>query len=234
MIRISIVEDDPNDLQQLIDCLQRYEREQPVEFSINSYDHPQAFLNAYQCDSDMILMDIEMPLFNGIETARQLRAVDPHVPLVFITNMAQYAISGYEVEAADYVLKPINYRRFVALLGRILRLRERNREKEILIKSGSKMIRTPVSAIYYVEIRDHLLIYWTRDGRIDSWGKLSEAEAELADHGFVRCNSANLVNLQHVTAVENGEVTVGGTVLPLSRRRRKGFTEEITRYLSGK
>ena len=57
---------------------------------------------------DIVLMDIDMPGMNGMETARALRKVDAAVILIFVTNMAQFAISGYEVDATDFILKPVN------------------------------------------------------------------------------------------------------------------------------
>ena len=109
MVRIKILEDDPADRDTLIECLRKYEREQGQSFSITAYDNPSDFMDNYHMDADLIFMDIELPGINGIETSHQLRAADPVVALVFITNMEQYAINGYEVDALDFVIKPINY-----------------------------------------------------------------------------------------------------------------------------
>lgn len=111
MVRIKILEDDPADRDTLIECLRKYEREQGQSFSITAYDNPSDFMDNYHMDADLIFMDIELPGINGIETSHQLRAADPVVALVFITNMEQYAINGYEVDALDFVIKPINYYR---------------------------------------------------------------------------------------------------------------------------
>ena len=90
MVRIKILEDDPADRDTLIECLRKYEREQGQSFSITAYDNPSDFMDNYHMDADLIFMDIELPGINGIETAHQLRAADPVVALVFITNMEQY------------------------------------------------------------------------------------------------------------------------------------------------
>ena len=91
-----------------------------------------------------------------------------------------------------------------------------------------------VSQIRYVEIRDHLLIYHTDAGRVESWGKLADVESDLSAHNFVRCSSSHLVNLQHVISVTGNGVNVAGTTLPISQRRRKAFYACVTSYLSGK
>ena len=234
MVRIAIVEDDPADLSQLLDCLRQYEGDQNEHFSVRSFSGPAEFLNPYRSDFDLIFMDIELPLFNGVEVARQLREVDSTVTLVFITNMEQYAVNGYEVDAIDFVVKPINYYRFSSMLRKAMRHIARRAEKEVLVQSGGSIIRLRASQIFYIEIRDHLLIYHTDQGRIESWGKMSDVESELSPHGFIRCSSSHLVNLRHVISVDGGSVNVAGTKLPISQRRHKAFYTSVTNYLSGK
>lgn len=234
MTRIVIVEDDPADLVQLTDCLRRYEQEQGEHFSVRSYANPAEFLNTYRSDCELIFLDIELPVFNGVDVARQLRELDSVVALVFITNMEQYAVNGYEVDALDFVVKPINYYRFSSMMRKALRIIARREEKEVIVQSSGTLTRLRASQIFYVEIRDHLLIYHTDQGKLESWGKLSDVEAELAGDHFARCSSSHLVNLRHVVSVDGSSVTVGGEKLPVSLRRRKTFCSCVTNYLSGK
>lgn len=234
MVRIAIVEDDREDLAQLTDCLRRYEEEYGDCFSVKSYANPADFLDAYRSDCDLIFMDIELPLFNGIEVARQLREIDSVVTLVFITNMEQYAVNGYEVDALDFVVKPINYYRFSSMMRKALRVIARRAEKEVVVRTAGAITRLRVSQIFYVEVRDHLLIYHTDQGRFESWGKLSDLESDLAADHFVRCSTSHLVNLRHVISVEGNSVDVAGETLPVSQRRRKAFFACVTNYLSGK
>lgn len=232
MVRIKILEDDPADRQTLVDCLRKYESEHGETFSITTYANPSEFIDDYHLDCDLIFMDIELPLFNGIETAHQLREMDPVVVLVFITNMEQYAINGYEVDALDFVIKPINYCRFSSMMRRALRNLPVRDEKEVILQTAGTIMRLRASQIYYVEIRDHLLLYHTDQGRIEAWGKLSDVEAELDAYNFARCSSSHLVNLQHITSVSKTEVIVGSTALPISQRKRKAFCERVMSYLN--
>lgn len=234
MVRIAVVEDDSGDLKRLVECLRRYQEEQGESFSIQNFSNPAEFLDTYGSGYDLVFMDIELPVFNGVEAARQLREIDSVVALVFVTNMEQYAVSGYEVEALDFVVKPINYYRFSSVLRRTLRHIGRRAEKEVIVQSVGSFARLRASEIYYVEIRDHLLTYYTDQGRFESWGKMGDLEAELAPHGFVRCSNSHLINMRHVLSMEGGVVNVAGTKLPVSQRRRKAFYSQVTRYLSGK
>lgn len=234
MIQIIIIEDDPQDLAQLQDCLRRFEEEQHVRFALQTYTDPKRFLQEYRPGADLVFMDIQLPHFNGMDAARKLREVDPDVGLVFITNMEQFAVNGYEVDALDFVVKPINALRFSSMLRKALRRIAQRGEKELVIQSSGTIRRVKVSQVRYVEIRDHLLLYHTDAGRLESWGKLSEVEEELTPYHFVRCSSSCLVNLRHVVSVDGNTVKVGDASITVSIRRRKAFLAAVTDYLSGK
>lgn len=231
MIRIAVIEDEPADQAQIASCLKRYEEEYSQPFSVHAFLDPSKFLSSHRTDYDLIFMDIEMPPYNGIDIARQLRQIDSMVTLVFITNMEQFALSGYEVDASDFVVKPINYYRFSSMMKRALRSIAKRNEKEVLVRSANKLSRLRISQIYYVEVRDHLLVFHTDQGNLDSWGKLADLEEELAGYDFVRCSNSHLVNLRYVNSIDGGNVDVAGHRLPISQRKRKTFLASVTEYL---
>lgn len=231
MVQIAILEDDPSDLASLKDCLDRYAREQRQRFSIASFSDPAVFLEQCQPGYDLLFLDIDLPAMNGMEVARRLRERGSTVTLVFVTNLEQYAVSGYAVDALDFVVKPINYYRFSSMMRRALRRIANRQSREVVIQSAGGITRILVDTLYYVEIRDHLLIYHTEQGNLTAWGKLSEVEAQLAPWGFARCSTSHLVNLRHVDSVNGNDVMVAGTRLPVSQRRRKAFYAAVTGYL---
>ena len=112
MIRIAIVEDEPESREQLIRYLRRYEDENDVKFQVTEYKDGLDILDEYGGQFDLILLDIRMKFVDGMETARKIREKDRNVIIVFITNMAQYAIQGYDVEARGFILKPVRYSAF--------------------------------------------------------------------------------------------------------------------------
>ena len=109
MIRVAIVEDEAEIREQLMGYVQRYTRQYGTAFEVKTFADGLEILEDYRPAYDLILLDIEMKHLDGMETARRIRELDPEVMLVFITNMAQYAIKGYAVGALDYVLKPVPY-----------------------------------------------------------------------------------------------------------------------------
>ena len=109
MVRIAIVEDDDACRAQLEAYVRRYGGETGGEFQITSFSDGLDIAEDYRPIYDSILLDIEMPRLDGMTAAERIRSFDPGVILIFITNMAQYAIKGYEVDALDFVLKPVGY-----------------------------------------------------------------------------------------------------------------------------
>ena len=108
-IRISIVEDNKEDANILIDYLNKAMNELCLVGDISLYDKPLQFLDKYNGNCDIVFMDIELPGADGLETSKLLREKDQNVILIFITNMAQYAVDGYLVDAMDFIVKPVSY-----------------------------------------------------------------------------------------------------------------------------
>ena len=120
MLRIATVEDDANDLEALRTHLSRYEKENGLKFQVTEFRDGEDIVTDYSADYDLILMDIEMAFLNGMKAAEKIRELDKDVIIIFITNMPQYAIQGYKVNALDYMLKPISYFSFSESMGRAL------------------------------------------------------------------------------------------------------------------
>ena len=109
MKHIAVVEDDSSASQQIQNYLSLYQKGNEQEFSVTVFADGLSILEDYHPTWDIILMDIEMPLMDGMTAAKRIRELDQSVIIIFITNMAKYAIKGYEVGALDFVLKPVSY-----------------------------------------------------------------------------------------------------------------------------
>lgn len=232
MIRIAIVEDDGMCARQLEEYIRRYEQESRENIQITVFGDGEDIVTGYRPVYDIILMDIEMRFMNGMSAAEEIRRMDEEVTIIFITNMAQYAIRGYSVGALDYVLKPVSYFAFSQRLDRAVE-RLKKKEKRYLIvrvKGGSK--RIAVDDIYYIESQGHLLLVHTKGGIEETGGTMTEMEEKLAGMHFCRCNKGYLVNLEHVDGIRDGCVLVGKDLLTISRPRKKIFQETLTAYMS--
>ena len=230
MIKIAIVEDEAMYAKQLEKFLHQYEKENGEAFDITIYSDGDQIVNKYRSQYDIILMDVEMKFMDGMSAAEEIRKVDTEVVIIFITNMAQYAICGYAVDALDYVLKPVSYFAFSQRLSRAIGRMKKRETKMIMVSMKGGTVRINIANIYYIESQGHTLILHTILGDYETTGTMKEMEEKLADMNFCRGNKGYLINLAHVDGITDGCAMVKGERLVLSRARKKEFMEELTKY----
>lgn len=230
MIHIAIVEDEKNYTAQLTQYLHQFEQESGELFDITTFSDGDEIVHKYQSQFDIILMDVEMKFMDGMSAAEEIRQVDKEVIIIFITNMAQYAIKGYEVDALDYVLKPVSYFAFSQRLAKAIEKMQKREEKFLTVNIKGGITRLDVSKIYYVESIGHNIIFHTSTGEYEGTGTMKELEETLTKLHFFRGNKGYMINLAHVDSVQDGCAIVKGTELLLSRARKKEFMETLTRY----
>ena len=207
MTRIAIVEDEAAVREQLAGYVQRYTRQYGTQFEVTMFTDGVEILEDYRPVYDIIFLDVEMQHLDGMETVRRIRELDSDVLLIFITNMAQYAIKGYAVGALDYVLKPVP------------------------VDGG--MRRLDAATIYYIESEGHRVHFYTEDGDFSAPGALKVLEEKLAGRLFARRNSGYLVNLAQVSGVQQNTVQVGPHELQISRPKRRAFLAALADYIGG-
>lgn len=224
-MKIAIAEDDPRFVRQLEQFIGRFATEQQLQIETKCFPDGTSLVEAYDYTFDLLLLDVDMPGMDGISTARQIRERDTDVLLMFITNLAQYAIRGYEVDALDYVLKPVGYYALSMKLKKVLRIRRGRDSHAIFLRRAGELLRLPVSRIYYIEVYSHNLCYHTMDGQIVPSGgqTMNQVEREMKQYGFVRCHNCYLVNLRYVDGLGSAMLRVAGDTLPMSRSRKKPF-----------
>ena len=233
MYRIAVVDDDREFSAKLREYLEQYAKENDETFEIEVFYGGAEILKDYTPRYELILLDIEMPAVNGMEAAQKIREMDESVVLMFITNMAQYAIHGYSVGALDFVMKPISYYPFSMKIKRALKRVQKKEIPTILLTTSDGVKRLKVSQIYYVEIQGHMLHYYTEEGEFVMRGTLSSVEKTLPSSLFVKCNHWYLVNLMHVTEVRKNTTVVGNFELEVSRRNRAGFLKALAEHMGG-
>lgn len=232
-MRIAVVDDDQKDRGQLLNYIQAYFRETKRTYETTVFEDAVRFLDEYAYTFDFVIMDIDMPGISGIEAARQLRKRDPHITLMFVTNMPQYAIEGYAVEAVDYVLKPLSYPDFCLKMKKAERYIMRNADAPLTLQTPEGIRRCRISDILYVESRLHYLYYHTKDAVYKVRGKMSDVADGLLPYHFARSGESYLINLAHLVSMEGNEILVGTDRLPVSRRRKAEFLSAFTKYMGG-
>mgnify|MGYP002529383384 CR=1 FL=1 len=233
MISLAIVEDEEIYRSQLKEYIQRYARENGYDFQITVFRDGDEITENYQCKFEMILMDVKMEFMDGMTAAEKIRQQDEDVIIMFITNMKNYAIRGYEVDALDYILKPISYFAFEKSISRaIKRLGKREKKKTISIQLQSGGIqKLSLAEILYIESEAHILVFHTEKGNFRTYAKMKDMEEVLVTEGFFRCNKGYLVNLSYVDGVKDGCCWVNGEGLIISRAKRKEFMVALTNFI---
>lgn len=232
MIHVSIVEDDAQDCALLQEMLHRFSHESGQEIMVRRFSDAETFLRPY-CPCDLVFMDIELPGLNGMQAANQLRQIDNTVTLIFVTNMAQYALHGYEVDALDFILKPLQYGSFCMKLKKAVRDISKKQDPVINLVLPNGFVRVPISHIHYIDVQKHYLTYHTETGEYTVRESMHTVEAHLQPLHFLRCNNCYLVNLRHVISISDNIVQVGPYPLQMSRPRRAAFLKGLTDYLGG-
>ncbi len=231
MLNIAIVDDDENYRTQIRGMLHDYEKEFGESFHITEYTDGDELVEKYKSDFDIILLDVEMQFMDGMSAAEEIRQVDPDVILVFITNMPQYAIRGYKVDALDYILKPISYYPFSQTIKRAIGRRHRT-DKEYLvvgIKGGKQKI--DIDEICYLEVINHDLYIHTISGVIEAKGTMRELAGELEKYSFFQCNKGYLINLAKVDGLVGNDVQIGDDLLQVSRSKKKPLMDALNKYM---
>lgn len=234
MIRIGLVDDDLEHLRLMRDYLARYEREEAAAFRIEEYHNGLNFTEDYDGQLDIVFLDIEMPHMDGMTAARKVRERDASLAIIFLTNLAQYAIHGYEVNAIDFMVKPVGYFLFADKLKKAMRFIRRNTQQSIVLQTDDEsVVKIIAPDILYIEKEKNYLVYHTRTGTYRVRGTMTALSDTLLGEGFSLRLSGCLVNLRYVTSIGKDTISVGETVLPVSRQRRKGFKEDFLKYLGG-
>ena len=232
MIHIAVVEDDVKDCAEYAEFIRKYAEETGEKIQVKEFHDGDEIVENYSSDFDIILMDIDMKLMNGMDAAKEIRKVDEKVIIMFMTNMPQYAMEGYKVDALDYVLKPISYFDFSEHLNRaISRMSKRqNTFIKVNVKGGIKKI--DISKLELVEVQDHDLIYHTSGDTIITRGTIRDVEQQLSGQGFFRCNKCYLINLAYVDSVKGSDVSVGGQLIQVSRSHRKELLDALNDFMN--
>ncbi|XME01370.1 LytR/AlgR family response regulator transcription factor [Lachnospiraceae bacterium C1.1] len=233
MIKIAIVEDEQIYIDQLSGYMDRFRKETGNEIETTIFRDGDEIAENYKAGFDIILMDIQMQFMDGMTAAEKIRELDSEVIIMFITNMTQYAIRGYEVDALDYMVKPVEYFSFSQKLLRAISKLHRSDGHYITVPVESGVKKLKAEDIYYLESFGHRIVYKTKDGEFDSRGTMKDLEEALEPCGFYRSAKSYLVNMKYVDGVKKGCCIINGEELQVSRQKRKEFMEALLAYMSG-
>ena len=174
---------------------------------------------------DLLFLDILMPELSGIEMAK---LINPKTRIIFTTAYSEYAMTGFDLNVLDYLLKPITFERFQQAIDKAKDYFQiSNQEETIIIKSGYDLHKIRLDEILFIEGSSEYVIFQTLSKRIMSYQTLKSLELSLPNQQFMRVHRSYIVNKIKVNALKNKELLIGNFKIPVSET----YLEEVRKYL---
>lgn len=231
MILIAIVDGHQQERKTLEEFVAHSLNEKNIAHLIHKFDSGVEFIRSRTL-YEIVFMDIQMADMDGLDAARFLRIVNKDAKLIFVTHLAQLAIRGYEVDAMDFLVKPIDRFTIERVLERALSCIEKDCGSYFLLKTPQSIISLPTRIIYYVEVYDHDLVYHTEQGDYRARGRLSDVREKFNGLFFVQCSRSHLVNMCHVQSLHNDHLMINGTKVQITKSHRKEIEQMFIDYQS--
>ncbi len=231
MLHIAICDDEKDFVTHLTKLLKQYACETDEEIKVSAFYDGMELIDGYDTTIDLIFLDIQMKLVDGLRTAERIRQMDEKVGIIFLTTLTQCALEGYKYQAANYIIKPMKYVRLKAELEQWRKRSQRHDRPAIVVANDFGKYKIFLNTLQYVETFNRNLLLHTEQENIICYRSMKELEQELVAHGFVRCHTSYIVNLFFVKGVNKLEITlVTGETIPISQPRRKQFMEQLAEY----
>lgn len=235
MIRIAICDDSPVFLNKLKSLIEHWENTLHP-FTLESFEDGDTLISAHHKHPfDIILLDIIMPLLNGLDCAKEIREKDKNVKIIFLTSSTEYAIDSYGVKASNYLLKPIDINKLYCCLSEVISECSIH-SKCINIKALDAVYTIPLSSIEFIESQSkHILFHTIQNKVIRSIEPLYIYEALLHEDEFFKCHRSYIVNIHHINRYTHSEILMhSGERIPISRSNQKIFEDVYFRVMFDK
>lgn len=230
MIRIAVCDDDEKACEHLKQRLASKLGAGNEAFQITCYTNAVQFFYT-PLAFDLIFLDIRMPNLNGIDLAKRLREKAFEGELIFVTMLSDYMPDAFEVEAVDYLLKPVDEARLERALSRSLKHLHARQEKGLFIQTMNWCRHVKLREIYYCEVINRKIYLHTQKGVLEYYGTIKEVERKT-DPDLIRCHRSFLVNPEYLSEYRNGQAVLeNGEMVPVSRNYHAMFLKKMMDHM---
>lgn len=235
MLRFAVCDDEPQIVQEIAGQINNYmQARQMTAYSIDSFFDGSAFL-ASNLTYDIIFLDVKMQRPDGLETARLLRrqgGSKRQSLLIFVTAFEEYVFDAFEVQAHDYLVKPLQAERFKRTMDRAVKELTKGREKTITVQRGAGFEVVRLAQIVYCEVQGRKIFIHQSDGSVIDYYDKMDSLVQRVDERFFRCHRSYLVNLAFVRGCGKGIVRLWqDEEIPVSRLREGDLRHALLRYM---
>jgi DNA-binding LytR/AlgR family response regulator len=235
-IKTIIIDDEPL----AIDVLKKYSDTIDYLEILGAFTNPlEAIKFLSENKIDLVFLDIEMPIINGVDLVESLNSKPS---IIFTTAFPQYAVDGFNLDAVDYLLKPISYKRFLKAISKVSNTFENNSDinipnqivvnsienKFIFVKSDYENLKVNIQEVKYIEgLKDYLRINLSNDKFVLTLSNFSSIIEKISNPDFIRVHNSYIVNLNYIKSIQKNRILIGDKRIPISETYKKDFFDKI-------
>lgn len=241
MLRIAICDDMPNELQGLVLLTSQYISTHNLDAEITEFSHSDALLTAMEVQSyHLYILDIVMPMVNGLELGKVIRRLDRESQIIFATTEPQFALQAYAAAPINYLIKPVEKQPFFDTLALAISKADFVEEKTFAIKTSGSMRVIKLSDILFLEYGNHSVLFHLVNGEdvLSRTIRVSFSEYSapiLRDRHFMQCHTSFVVNLRRVEQFsKDGFMLHGGKTVPIAAKQYPAVRDAYMDYLMAK
>lgn len=231
MLQVAVCDDEVLECCNMARKIKNILEEMKVPCIIRQFQSGRELLRAVE-SFDIIFLDIMMQDLDGIKTAQIFRRKAFDKILIFVSSSREYVFEAYDVEAFQYLLKPVDDRKLRRVLQKAVRKTERRSQEFIIVSRERQKRKLFLDDIYYVEIRGRTVDVHGAEGVFTYYEQIGELENKLRDKGFFRCHKSYLINLKHVDLYNRQEAILeSGESVVIAKRRYDEFAQAVLKVM---
>lgn len=231
MLSIAVCDDEIIECCNIAGKIRKILEEMEVPCTLRQFNSGQDLLHSTE-DFDIIFLDIIMKDLDGMGTARIVREKAFEKILIFVSSSREYVFEAYDVEAFQYLLKPVDEKKLKRVLQKAVLKSEKHPQEFIIVSKERQRKKLFLDNIYYFEIIGRTVDIHGADGIFTYYKQISVLENQLRGKGFFRCHKSYLINLKHVDGYNRQEVLLdNGERIVIAKRRYEEFCKEILEYM---
>lgn len=221
MIEIAVCDDDKFTVDYIVNTLTHISKKNNLYINIHTFTSGMEFISNYNPSKsyDIIFLDILLDSLNGIDIAKHIRENNDITKIIFISSSSEYILDGYDVEASNYLIKPLDYEKLNKVFIKAIKSLYNTNSKLLKINHGSKTITLPLSKVLYFEVYNRKVIAILDNSTIEFYSRLSDIEVLISKYNFVRCHRSYLVNVCKISQLSSSEITLNNFAkIPIGKK----------------
>lgn len=241
MLRIAVCDDMPDELQGLVALTDQYLSASGLEAEVTAFSHSDALLTAMESQSfHVYLLDIVMPMVNGLELGQEIRRIDREAQIIYATTEPQFALQAYAASPVNYLLKPVQKQPLFDTLTLAISRADLAEEQTFTVKTTDSLRVIKLSDIACCEYRAHAVIFSLTNGEAVVSRTIRENFSEyilpiLKDRHFLQCHASFIINMRRVERFAKDSFTLcRGKIVPIAAKQYPAVRDAYMDYLLAK